>query len=208
MEIVWKSLTEYYSGSLGHLELIASIFLLVNVYLLAKENIWNYLPGAVGVIIFTYIFYEVHLYADAMLNGIFYLPMQLIGWYVWKYHGPQKNNDLDIITLSNSSRVAFSLMVITIASIMGYLLKTFTTASFPYIDSLIASLSIIATILLTRKILESWVMWIMVDVIAIPLYLYKGLYITSALYCVFLCLASYGLYNWYKIWSTKYAKTV
>ena len=196
----WNSIVQFTAENITTIEYIGSALLLLNVYLLARENIWNYIPGAIGVIIFFLIFFSVQLYADALLQIAFYLPMQIAGWWLWMYGGPTRNNDLNIITLNNISRVTFALVTGTLAISLGYIMNTYTEAAFPYIDSLIAALSVVATLLMTRKILESWTMWIVVDLIAVPLYFVKELYVTSALYVVFGIIATYGLFNWYITW--------
>lgn len=195
-----KGNLQYYGTSLGHIELIASAILILNVYLLSRSNIYNYIPGAIGVILFGYIFYESKLYADMMLQLAFFLPMQVIGWAVWMYAGPNRNDDLEIVSLSWPALGLVLIMSGMLAGAFGYYFDNHTEAVAPYWDSAVVALSIVATLIQTRKVLDSWILWIMVDIIAIPLYFSKGLYITSVLYVVFLGLATYGLFTWYNIW--------
>jgi nicotinamide mononucleotide transporter len=77
-------------------------------------------------------------------------------------------------------------------------MKTYTDASLPFLDASLAIASLIAQWLLSKKILENWIIWILVDIFSIGMYWYKELYITSGLYMIFLILATSGLISWYK----------
>jgi nicotinamide mononucleotide transporter len=83
---------------------------------------------------------------------------------------------------------------------VGFLLRRYTNAAFPYWDGAIAVLSLLATYLLARKVLENWLIWIGVNVLGIGVYFAKGLHVTAALYAVFLCMAAAGWLAWRKNW--------
>ena len=198
----------YFSGFLGKVELAGTIFSLICVYLAVKHNIWTWFWGALGVICFGYLFYEYKLYSDAGLQILFFLPMQLWGWRVWT-NTCAASGEKTTKTLSDLSGATFYLVppavligvgVLTATFINGGLMAKYTDASFPYVDALTTWMSITAQILMIKKYWESWVVWISMDVIAIFVYLAKGLAVTSGLYVVFLVLATMGLYAWYKDW--------
>jgi len=196
-----EMIIQYFSGFYGQLELAATVLLIANVYLLAKEKLINYWFGLAGVLIFGYIFYGFNLYSDALLQWAFYAPLQIVGYYMWKYGrtlGETASDAVDsmkIVTLSTSMRIFWVALILAMAAALGYVMSG-TDASYPYLDALTTSMSIIASILLLKKVLENWIVWIVMDLIAIPLYYSKELYVTSGLYVIFLGLATYGLITW------------
>ncbi len=186
----------YFSGPLGLLELTASILLIINVYLLARASIWNYIPGIIGVAIFGFIFLEVKLYSDMLLQWVYFIPVQLVGWFWWMYGGRRGKDSLPITTMSHGTAIISILSTFGLWGLLGYFMHNYTDAAFAYTDALIVSLSIVANALLVKKYLENWIMWIMVDFLAIYVYFQKELMVTTSLYVVFLGLAIYGLVNW------------
>ena len=185
---------EYYSTGLGLLELLAALASLICVGLIVIQSRWNFFWGGLGVILFGYVFWEVKLYSDMLLQFLFFLPIQFVGWYQWTYGGTQR----DTLDVSSSPRV-LGLSVVGIAlfvALWGTLMSSMTDAASPYLDSIIVGCSIAAQLMLNRKIVESWLIWIAMDVFAIWFFWYKGLYVTSALYCVFLIMATVGYFTW------------
>ncbi len=187
--------TTYFSGPWGQLELVASILLIINVYLLARESIWNYLPGIIGVAIFGFIFQNAQLYSDMLLQWVYFIPIQIIGWYWWMNGGRGKNN-LPITSMTDSVAIVTIASTLALWGALGYYMHNFTDAAFAYTDALIVSMSVVANVLLVKKYLESWIMWIAVDILAIYVYFQKELFVTSGLYVIFLCLATFGLVSW------------
>lgn len=188
---------EYFSGFYGKLELLATILLIINVYLLARQKIINYFFGAIGVAIYGYIFLEYKLYSDMLLQWVYYFPLQFIGYWYWKTQGPG-NDNLPVTTLSGIGRLNWTSIILFSAIVLGYIMTTYTDASFPYWDALTTTMSIIANLLLIKKIWENWVIWVLMDCIAIVIYYQKELYVTSGLYVIFLGLAIYGTIEWYR----------
>lgn len=201
---MFDMIIQYFSGTLGMLELLATVLLIANVYLLAKQKLINYWFGLGGVLIFGYIFMEYQLYSDMLLQWVFYAPLQIVGFYVWKYGktlGEDKsfgNDSMKVVTLDWKSRVGWVCLIVLVSLTLGSFMAMNTDASFPYADALTTVMSVVASLLMLKKILENWVIWIAMDLIAIPIYYQKELYITSGLYIIFLCLASYGLFSWIK----------
>lgn len=175
------------------IELIATIFGLLCVWLTIKQNIWCWPTGIIQVILYIFVFYETKLYSDALLQ-IIYIFLQAYGWYHW-IHG-KNDKTLPVTTLSKREFYSWGALIITGTLLWGYLMKRYTDAAVPYPDAAIVVISLVAQWLLALKKVESWVMWITVDVLAIGVYFYKGLYLTTGLYSVFLVLAIIGLFKW------------
>lgn len=201
----FSAVVGYFSGPLGQLELVATVLILANVYMLSKENIWNYIPGTMGVILYGWIFYQSNLLADMLLQWAFYVPMQVIGFAVWYWCGEQdKRDSLEVTVMSPLLQVVTVLAILPATYYFGQLMLHYRS-DYAVADAAIAVISIVATVLMTRKLLESWVLWIVVDLIAINVYYLKGLYVTSGLYVVLLGLAVYGLLEWIKSYRTSNA---
>ena len=193
-----EAVITYFSGTLGLVELAGTVASAICVYLAVKQNIWTWFWGAIGVLFFGYLFYEYQLYSDAGLQILFFLPCQAMGYYWWMKRGPKANDDLPVTTIMTETRWMIIGGIILASAINGYLMATYTDASFPYVDALTTWMSIAAQILMIKKIWESWVLWVSMDIIAIGVYAAKGLVVTSGLYGVFLVLATMGGIAWYK----------
>jgi nicotinamide mononucleotide transporter len=205
------TIINYFSGPLGQIELLATVLLIANVYLLAKQKLINYWFGLAGVLVMGYVFMEVQLYSDMLLQWAFYAPLQIVGFVMWKYGktlGEVANDSLDsmkVVTIANTARILIAIGILSGAVLVGFIMSTFTDAAVPYVDALTTTMSIAASILLLKKVWENWIIWIAMDLIAIPLYYSRELYVISGLYVVFLGLATYGAVTWYNAMKTQEA---
>ena len=178
------------------IELIATAFGLISVWLTVRQNIWCWPTGLIMVSLYVYIFYGARLYSDMGLQVI-YIFMQLYGWYHWLY-GAEGSDRLPVIRLK-PSQITFWTSTAAIGTLgLGWAMYSYTDAALPYWDATTTILSLIAQWLMARKVLESWLIWIAVDILAIGIYMVKGLYPTAILYAVFLGLATTGLLAWKK----------
>lgn len=190
-----EQILDYFSGTLGKVELFGTIFSVICVWLAARGNIWTWFWGILGVLCFGYLFFQFGLYSDSLLQLAFYLPLQFVGWWYWKKTDTTTVFSPNVMNWQLSVCVFLGVLVAALGT--GYVMHTYTDASFPYLDAYTTWLSIAAQILMLRKYLESWFYWIFMDLIAINIYYAKGLIVTSGLYVVFLVLASYGLWKWW-----------
>ena len=188
----------FFSGWLGQVELIASVCTLICVYQCAKENIWNFFWGGIAVLLFGFIFFEVKLYADMLLQWGYYLPITFFGWYIWyNKEGTFLVKDILTPTYLTWEGRAFSVAGIGASTLgCGFLFSEFTDAALPYPDSFILGTSIVAQYLLSLKKVESWILWVAVNTVAVPVYAAKELYVVSGLYVILWFLAIYGLIAW------------
>jgi nicotinamide mononucleotide transporter len=176
------------------IEATAVIFGLLCVWLTIRQNIWCWPTGLIQVLLYIIIFYKALLYSDMLLHVI-YVAMQIYGWYHW-LHGGKGKTELKVSILSAMTFLIWIGTGILGIFAWGYLMGNYTNAAVPYADSFTTVMSLIAQWLMARKRLESWFFWIAVDVVAIGVYLYKGLYLTMGLYAVFLALATIGYFRW------------
>lgn len=185
----------YFTSSTA-IEIASTVSGLLCVWLAAKENIWNYPIGFVNIACFMFVFYDAKLYADFSLQ-IFFAILSAYGWIYWlKSKGDRPVKQTQKISLKLSLWMIALVVVGTLA--WGFVLKQYTDASIPYADSFIAILSVVAQILLSSKRLENWYVWILVDVLSVGMYFYKGLHVIGILYIVFTINAIYGAIAWHK----------
>ena len=195
---VFTAVVTYFSGTWGLIELAGTAASAICVWLAVKQNIWTWFWGAIGVALFGPLFFHYQLYSDAALQILFFLPIQAIGYYWWKTKGPTHNDDLPVQSTGKGVFVLILANILILAGINGYYMANFTDAAFPYVDALTTWMSIAAQILMIKKFVESWALWVAMDAIAIYVYAAKGLLVVSGLYGLFFVLATMGGIAWYK----------
>lgn len=187
----------YVHTPLGWLELFACLCTVICVFQITTQSLWNFFWGILGCILYGYVFYQSHLFADFTLQIIYFLPIQFYGLWYWYFMGDVSFNNTLVPRQLNQSEQTLAVLMIMFGWVTSFLLyKNFTSASYPGWDSFILVASIVAQFLLSKKITDSWFIWIAVDLVAIPLYYVKELYVTSGLYVVLLCLCVKGLFDW------------
>lgn len=184
------------------LEIAGNIFIVLSVFLAARNHVLTWPIGIIGCILYGFMFFEAKLYADTTLQG-FFIITSVKGWWDWQ-HIDGKQAERPITRISwQALLLAYVPAAIAGTLFYGYMLHGWTDASLPFIDSSVLAFSIAAQLLLMRRRLETWIFWIIVDIVSVPLFFYKGLYLTSAVYSVFLVNAFYGLWSWHKIWKNQ-----
>ena len=181
------------------LEIVAVFFTLICVALTVVRNVWCWPMGIIGVSAYFFLFYENKLYADMGLQVI-YLLQSIYGWYFWIYG---KKEDLEEVPIRRLDKKEIGLALISILAmilLIGYLSSTFTDTDVAYLDASVASISLVANMLLARKIIDNWVLWIFVDVVYVGLFIYKDLYLSAGLYVLFFFMATAGLIRWRREW--------
>ena len=148
----------------------------------------------VSVTLYAVVFFEARLYADMGLQGL-YFALAAYGWWAWRREG-DRHTALAVTRTSLRMRVILTVAAAVGGIVLGQTLTRFTDASLAFVDSLLTSFSVAAQWMQTRKLLESWIVWLAVDVCYVGMFLYKALYLTAGLYAVFLVLAVMGLTEW------------
>lgn len=170
---------------------------LLSVWFSMKENIWVYPTGIVSVLIYVYIAFVYKLYADMGVN-FYYFIMSVYGWYFW-LHPRNDSREQVPVTMNNRNENLIS-VALTLGSfgILYYVLFNFTDSDVAFWDSLTTCFAILGMFLMARKKLESWIAWIITDLVSIPLYFYKELVLTSFQFLVFTAIAIAGYLAWKK----------
>lgn len=191
-------------------ELLAVITSLLYVVLAAKENVWCWPAALVSTVIYTVIFYDVYLWMDALLQ-IYYLAMAIYGWYCWNKTAPTvqntSNNSQGSLLAIQSWPLLFHIKIIVLLTACslatGWLMDNYTPTDFPYLDSATTVFAVFATYLVTKKVLETWLYWVVIDAVSIYLYIEKGLQPTVILFTLYVIIAIAG----YVIWQRNYKKS-
>jgi nicotinamide mononucleotide transporter len=176
------------------LEIVAFLLGLANVTLVVLRSIWNYIFGLAMVALYAIIFLDARLYSDALLQ-VFFFVVQIYGWWNWSRARAQ-TGEVTIGLLTNRARLRWAIGCLVAAALWGFGMHRFTNASLPWADATLAVMSIAAQTLQSRRAVESWWLWIAVDIGSLGLYAAKGLWLTMLLYAIFLGLAIWGLLDW------------
>ena len=180
--------------STSYLEIISFVLAITTVVLNIGQVHWAWLFAIVSSATYAVVFYDALLYGDAGLQGVF-IAVSAWGWYQWLYGGAQHTQL--VVTRSSSIGWAFGIAGWVAAFVvLALFLDHFTNTDVPYIDGFLTAGSLLGQVLLSRKKLENWIVWIVVDILYIGLYVHKDLYLTAVLYGIFVVLASIGLVTW------------
>jgi len=183
-----------YHLGMSPLEIFGVIAGAVCVLLAAKENILTWPIGIVNNVLFFVMFWRNKLYADACLQ-IFYIAISIYGWWRWSH----AEDGAGTQRVRSTSRLTAGVLVFLCA--LGWVavyqvLHRFTDSNVPAGDALVTVLSLSAQYMAGRKMIENWIVWIVVDVISIALYIYKHLYLTSLLSAAFIVMCVMGYQAW------------
>ena len=180
-------------------EFVAVFFSVAYLVLAARENIWCWLCALISTAIYVLLFWNESLVMESALNA-YYIAMAVYGW--WQWRGKAAKQSLIITTWSFRHHFGVIVCVMILAGVSGALLTEHTTAAWPYIDSFTTWGAVITTWMVAHKILENWIYWFVIDAISIPLYLDRGLYLTAALFVIYLIIVVIGYIAWLKEYRT------
>ncbi len=200
---MWQEILNY-AINIDHLELAGLVFGLLAVWFLIKQNILTWPAGIIYVLISFVIFWRIQLYGDFLLH-IFFLVLNVYGWFYWAKSSQKEDLPVSSLTLKDNLLLA-GLTGIGIFVFgyflqhLPYLISGLEPASVPYWDATTSILSVTGMWLTTRKKIENWYYWLLVDIIASVIYIYKGIYFYSFLYAVYIIMAVWGYLEWRKSW--------
>jgi nicotinamide mononucleotide transporter len=182
------------------IEIVAVLLGIANILLIIRRSVWNYPFGIAMVSLYFFIFRDAKLYSDAGLQ-IFFIVVNLYGWWSWSRNKAEAG-EVVVQRLGTQSVLGWIVGSMIATAGWGFLMSSYTDASYPYWDAGVAMLSVAGQILMTRRYLENWYWWIAVNAISIPLYVVKDLNLTAGLYALFLLLAIAGLVEWRRVQKT------
>ncbi len=178
------------------IELTATLSGTASVYFSYRKNILTYFFGLISVSIYIYICFLAGIYADAGIN-VFYFVMSVYGWINWKRMAG-KDHHFIAYRLSSSENI-FYFFFTTICWLLIYIiLINYTDSDVPMIDAFTTSMFITGMILMAKKITENWVYLLIGNLVSIPLYIYKELYISAGFFVILFIFSFLGFNSWKK----------
>lgn len=186
----WKLILQIVGVALG----------LLYLYLEYKANIWLWVVGLVMPIVHGTLYFRAGLYADCSMQ-VYYILAGLYGLMVWR-RGADKKSSKQSPSISHTPTTVWMQLVVLYVAIhatLYVLLTAFTDSTVPVLDSFTTALCIVAYWMLSRKYVEQWLVWLVVDAVTVGLYIYKGIPLTAALYGLYTVLAVVGYLRWLKM---------
>ncbi len=197
--LVLNYLAEHY------VEIIATLAGLAYLFYSIKGDKLLWIFGLVSSLLYVYICYQSGIYADMGIN-IYYVLVSIYGWIHWTWFKKHQHKELPIC----KTRLWQWAVIIGITALLfggiAFILVNFTNSNIPYLDAFTTAASITATWMLARKMMEHWLIWIVVDGMSVGLYYYKNLYPTVILFLVYTTMALVGWYEWKKQWKNQIAE--
>lgn len=188
-------------------ESLAVIFGLFYIVLAIRENIWCWFWGILSCGLWAWATYNLYgYYVDAILN-VFYVVMGFIGIYQWSFVNKEKDR-LHVTQMSVNQHVIAIVVGVACTFLFGYLFQEYTPAKATYLDSFTTAFAIFATFMTIQKKLESWIYWIIVDVLYVYMYWAVGAHLFMLLFVVNCVLAIKGFLDWRKLVIIKGEKIV
>lgn len=185
------------------LEIIAVVISVIGVALTVRRNMWCWWFNFVAFVLYGYLFYTYKLYGETILQ-FFFMVINFYGFYYW-LKGKREDHEIRIEPIVFKIVIIQMLIAAIGGLIFGLLLKHFTDAAVPMLDSQLAAFSLLATYWTSRKHIATWVLWVFVDIIYVGMFIYKDLFLTAALYAAFVGLAAYGLWQWEQVKQKQFA---
>ncbi|MBI4913155.1 MAG: nicotinamide mononucleotide transporter [Acidobacteria bacterium] len=185
------------ASGMSPLEILGFVTGALCVWLLVRQNIWNWPLGLVNNALFIVLFYRNGLYADMGLQG-FYIAIGVYGWWNW-LHGGRDHGTVRVSRTPAAWAAGLGAGVLGGTFLLSFLLRRYTNSNVPLLDSLITALSLAAQFMMARKWLENWLVWLLANCLSIGLLIFKGLYLTSGLYAVYQVLCIMGWVEWWKV---------
>jgi nicotinamide mononucleotide transporter len=178
----------------SELEIAAAVLMLASVALTVVEDVWCWPVGAVAVVLYAIVFREQRVYANMGLQGVYFI-LQLYGWHEW-LRGGDRGGELGVSRAPLRLMLVLGLLGVAGTVGLGAALHLLTDGVLPYWDAAVTAFSLVAQWMLARKLLESWLVWIGVDVLAIALFAVQGLYPTAGVFGTLLVMSVAGYWGW------------
>ncbi|QIL91696.1 nicotinamide riboside transporter PnuC [Microbulbifer sp. SH-1] len=179
-------------------EVAAVVLALAYLLLAMRENILCWYAAFASTAIYLFLFWDVSLVMESALQ-IFYLLIAVYGWWQWR-KGRTDSEKMHIHRWSVTTHLYTFAAVGLLTLVFGYVLDNYTSAALPYLDSFTTWGAVVTTYMVTRKVLENWLYWIVIDGAAIYLYIDRELYLTALLFVLYVILVIIGFFQWYALY--------
>lgn len=181
-------------NSLLSLEGVAVVLALAYLLLAARESLWCWLCALISSVIYIWLMWQSKLYMETALN-VFYAVMAVLGWLQWK---PKDEGTAQrpIVSMTWPQHVMCLALTLALTLVNGWLMQRFTQAAWPFVDAFISWGCVVTTVLVVRKVLENWLYWIVLDGLAVFVYIDRGLYLTALLFVGYVVIVVFGYFQW------------
>ena len=179
------------------LEIIAVIISLIGVTLTIQRNMWCWWFNFLACALYAYFFFTIKLYGETILQ-FFFIVMNIYGFYYW-LKGKRQDHEIRIESIAKTAVLAQMVIAMVFGLLFGLILKHFTDAAVPMLDSQLVAFSLLATYWTSRKHIATWILWIFVNIIYVGMFIYKEVFLTAGLYAAFVGLATYGWWQWQQV---------
>lgn len=180
----------------------ANLLATASILLAGRNSVHTWWTGIVGCALFALLFWQTRLYADVLLQ-VFFVGASIVGWWFWSRHGDRAALPIGQTPPRLLARFGMGAAVAAVA--YGTLLHRFTDAYAPFADSAVLALSVLAQLLLMRRRIETWPIWLLVNTIAVPLYASRGLTLTAVLYAGYWVNALVAWRHWLRLFRREQA---
>jgi nicotinamide mononucleotide transporter len=214
IEHIFFTLWDY---PVSYLEFFGLISGVIAVVLSALANVWSWPIGIVNVVLSFFLFFQVQLYPDMFLQ-VFFFVTNVIGWWRWTHPKPfeeDRKHELKVSWMTRKETIFVCVIGLIGTLLLGLFAQNLNTlfpkiftkpSAAPYLDSFITAMSVITTFYLIQKKIESWIIWVIVDIIATYLYFSRDIKLYGLLYLILTLLAVFAVWNWireFKSYSTQ-----
>ena len=190
----WQQLLQQFQDTTW-LEYLGFVTTIACIYLAARENILNWPVSILSIVISAIVYFKSYLFGDFALQ-FYFLFTAFYGWWFWVKKKDQQEKP--IVSISAQGWFMVVAIIVLLTFFVGYLLATYTPSNVPYEDGFCTAVSLVAQIMLTRKILENWLLWVLVNICYVPLLIYKNLNLYALLYAILILIALKGYLDWRK----------
>ena len=179
------------------IEITAVILAILYLALAVKQNILCWVAGIMSSVLYFFIMQSAGLYMEAYLQ-VFYVAMGFYGWSQWR--AGEINNTIFVVnTWSKYQHITAILIILVLSLLSGILLETYTDAALPFLDALVTWGAVVATYMVAKKLLENWIYWFVIDATSIFLFIARDLWLTAALFMIYIVIIYFGYQSWNKI---------
>ena len=186
------------------IEWVGFVTALIYLYFSVNQKIWLWPMGILTSAFYMVVFFDARLYADMGLQ-LYYFVVSIVGWVMWKSRQKQEHKQkTSIVKIDNRDFLSLAIAFVALYFLLSYMLLKLpeqlglAASDLPYWDAFTTAASFVATWMLAKKMIDQWIVWIIVDFVAMGMYIYKGLYITAFLFFVYTVIAIWGYVSWLK----------
>lgn len=178
------------------LEIAAVVSSALGIWLMTRRALTSWPVTLLACGLYAEVFHQAKLYSDMLLQGVF-AAFCIYGWWHW-YRGVREDGVVRVEALGWRGKLGGVAVGIVGSALLGWVMARYTDAALPHMDAALTAFSLVAQWWSTRKYLENWMLWIVVDILYTGIFVYKNLYLTAGLYAFFVVLAVLGLRSWRK----------